>query len=117
MIDYRKIDSHHFEFTVKGTITKREIEDVWSRFAPDMPPDGKIKVLEIIEHIDGITPQALWEDLRRGWPVMNRIGRAAIVADQRWVSALTNVAKLFMPAPMKVFASHDIDAARRWLDE
>lgn len=116
MIDYRKIDSHRFEFTVRGTITKREIEDVWARFGPDMPPDGKIRVLEIIEPIDGITPTAVWEDLRRGWPVMNRVARAAIVADQGWVSALTNVAKLFVPAQMKVFASSEIDAARHWLD-
>ena len=116
MIDYRKLAPDMFEFSVRGSISKADIDGIWSRFEPDVPKQGKVRVLEIIEPVEGMAPSAIWEDFRRGWPFIGRVNRAAIVTDQRWVSAFVNVAKVFMPGEMKVFPMADIDAARRWLE-
>lgn len=116
MIGYSKVAPDFFEFSARGSITKADIEDVWSRFEPDIPADGRIRILEIIEPVEGMAPSAIWEDFRRGWPFIDRVSRAAIVTDERWVSAFVNVAKIFMPGEMKVFPMADIDAARRWLE-
>ncbi|MDN7676064.1 STAS/SEC14 domain-containing protein [Burkholderia oklahomensis] len=43
--------------------------------------NGKIRVLERIEHFSGIEPKALWTDMTLGVSVARKIKRAAVVAD------------------------------------
>ena len=91
MIEYRKTGSDAFELSAHGRITKDEIIGAWARLAADMPHEGKIKLLEIIGPLDGVAPAAIWEDLKRGLPMVGRVSHAAIVADQAWITALTKV--------------------------
>jgi hypothetical protein len=117
VIDYVMTAPATLELTVGGKITKEEMDRLWARLEADLPKEGKLKILEIIDPLDGIEPMAMWEDLKRGLPMIHRFSHAAVVADQHWITAITNIAAMFIAAQVRTFPRNQIEAARAWLAE
>ncbi|MBO9498026.1 MAG: STAS/SEC14 domain-containing protein [Novosphingobium sp.] len=115
MIDYRSPDGGVMEFHVSGKVTKDEIDATWTRLRADLPATGKIRVLEVIDHLEGIEPAAFWEDLRQGLPMFGRIERAAVVSDRRWIEVLSRIGNVFSSGEIRTFEPGEIAAARAWL--
>ena len=115
MIDYVMTGPDTLEVTVGGHITKGEIEKLWARLDAELPREGKLKVLEIIDQLHGIEPMAFFEHLHRAFPKIHRFSRAAIAADQNWVAAVANFAGMFTTAQVKTFPRDQVEAARAWL--
>ena len=119
MIDYVMTGPDTIEVTVSGHISKREVDDFWAKLDADLQAnpsgDGKFKVLEIIDSLQGMDPMAFWEHLHRAFPKIHRFSHAAIVADQNWIAALANFAGMFIPAQVKTFPRDQVAAARAWL--
>jgi len=115
MINYAIGAAGIIELEVSGEITRDEILAVWARIDADLPATGKIKLIEIIGPIEGIELAAMWEDFKHGLPMMARISHAAIVADQRWITAISNVAGAFTSAEIRTFGRDDVAAARAWI--
>lgn len=115
MIDYVMISPDTIEVTVGGHISKQDIDALWARLDADLPKDGKLKALEIIDPLHGMDPMAFWEHLHRAFPKIHRFSHAAIVADQNWIAALANFAGMFTTAQVKTFPRDQVDAARAWL--
>ena len=115
MIDYAMTGPDTIEVTVGGHITKQEIDAFWARLEVDLPKEGKLKVLEMIDSLQGMEPMAFWEHLHRGFPKIHRFSHAAVVADQNWIAALANFAGMFMAAQVKTFPRDQVAAARAWL--
>jgi hypothetical protein len=116
MIDYRRNENGILEISVNGKLTRQEIDAVWTRMKADMPADGKVKVLEVIRDFQGMDLGALWEDLRVGLPMADHVSHVAIVTDQRWISALTRLASVFMSAETRTYTTDQLAEARAWLD-
>lgn len=115
MIDYVMTGPATLEVTVGGRITREEMELLWDRLEADLPKEGKLKTLEIIDPLDGIDPIAFWEDLKHALPMMHRFSHAAVVADQHWIAAITNFTAMFIPAQVRTFPRDQVEAARAWL--
>jgi len=115
VIDYVMTAPDTIEVSVGGHISRQDIEALWTRLDADLPKEGKLKVLEIIDPLQGMDPMALWEHLHRAFPKIHRFGHAAIVADQNWIAALANFAGMFTAAQVKTFPRDQVDAARAWL--
>lgn len=115
MIDYRKTEAGIIELRVDGRITKADIDAVFDRLKADMPAAGKLRVLEIVTALDGVSPSALWEDMRRGLPMLDNVEKAAVVTDHGWIEALSHIAAAFTSAEVRTFGPDEIDAARTWL--
>jgi hypothetical protein len=115
VIDYVMTGPDTLEVTVGGHITKAEIDRLWARLDADLPKEGKLKVLEMIDPLQGIEPMALFEHLHHAFPKIHRFSRAAIVADQNWILAVANFAGMFTAAQVKTFPRDQVEAARTWL--
>ena len=115
MIDYVMTAPATVELTVGGKITKEEMDRLWARLEADLPKEGKLKILEIIDPLDGIEPMAMWEDLKRGLPMIHRFSHAAVVADQHWTMAITKIVPMMTAVRVATCPRDQIEAARAWL--
>lgn len=115
MIDYAMTGPDTIEVTVSGHISKQDIDGLWAKLDADLPKEGKLKVLEIIDPLQGMDPMAFWEHLHRAFPKIHRFSRAAVVADQNWIAALANFAGMFTAAQVRTFPRDQVEAARAWL--
>jgi hypothetical protein len=103
------------ELAVEGHITDAELKASIDRMRLDLEQNGKTRVLEIIARFTGMEPAALWTQLTQAWPLAQKIERAAVVADQPWIRAMTSLGPLFTHAQVKAFAPDEIDQARAWI--
>jgi hypothetical protein len=115
VIDYVMTGPDTIEVTVGGHITTDEIEKFWARLDAELPREGKLKVLEMIDPLQGIDPMAYFEHLHRAFPKIHRFSHAAVAADQNWVAAVANFAGMFTTAQVKTFPRDQVAAARAWL--
>jgi len=115
VIDYVMTGPDTLEVTVGGHITKHEIDQLWARLEADLPKEGKLKVLEIIDPLKGIEPMAFLEHLHHAFPKIHRFSHAAITADQNWIAAVANIAGMFTTAHVRTFPRDQVAAARAWL--
>jgi hypothetical protein len=115
VIDYVMTGPTTLEVTAGGKITKEEIDRLWERLEAELPKEGKLKILEIIDPLEGIEPTGLWEHLQHALPKISRFSHAAVVADQNWIATITNFAAMFIPAQVRTFPRDQVEAARAWL--
>ena len=115
MITCARHPDGYLELAVSGHITREEIDRVWARLKPDMPAGARVRLLETIGDLDGIDISAMIEDLKLGLPMLDRIERAAIVADQKWIGSLSRIADHFVSAEVRTFELADLASARAWL--
>lgn len=118
MISYRTEDgSPVVEVRVEGHVSNLELEDIMSRLRDDLEQHGKHRILEIIEDFTGIQPSAVWTDVRLGIPLANMVDRVAVVADQGWIRAMTNLGHFFTRAEIRSFEPSAAAEARSWINE
>jgi hypothetical protein len=103
------------EIKVAGHVTNDELESAMSRLRVDVEQNGKRRILEIIEHFTGIEPAAIWTDLSLGVPLARKVDRVAVVADQGWVRAFTNIGGMFTQAEVRSFEPAELDQVRAWI--
>ena len=116
MITYEMIPgSLVIEIRVSGYIENAELRSVMNRLRADLHEQEGLRILEIIDHFSGIEPAALWNDARLGIPLAQKVERVAVVADQAWVRAVTNLGAHFTSAEVRSFAPNEIAEARTWI--
>ena len=95
-------------------------EDYKERLIPEMEAAiekyGKIRLLCDLEHFDGWSPHAAWDDMIHGTEMWHSIERMAIVGDNKWEEEMM---KLFRHLTGKVqyFDHHKLQHAWEWLKE
>jgi hypothetical protein len=79
--------------------------------------DGRrIKLLyELGPEFDGLTPGAVWEDLRLGLPFLRLFGGVALVSDHALARDVTRLMGLLMPCPLRIFHWAERESAVAWL--
>lgn len=78
--------------------------------------DRRMRVLcQIDDDYAGVTPSALWEDLRLGARAIGRFAAFAVVTDVGWMRAACLVAAYAVPYPLRVFGTDRRDEAVAWL--
>ena len=116
MIRYsRQPGSPVVEITVEGTVTNEELEEAIKGLRAGLDQDGKIRIIEIIQHFTGIELSAIWTDIRLGVPLAQKVDRVAVVADQKWIRQLAELGRLFTKAELKIFAPAELEQARVWI--
>ena len=77
---------------------------------------GRLRVLcQIDDDYAGVTPAALWEDLRLGTRAIGRFAAFAVVTDLAWMRVACRVAAFAVPYPLRVFGTAQRDEAVAWL--
>jgi hypothetical protein len=100
-----------------GTLTRQDYDDVVVPLLDAAARDHRrLRLLCVVdEAFTGMTPAALWEDLRLGLTTLRHLAGCAVVSDLAWVRRATRMATFFLPAHVRVFGLAERDAALRWL--
>jgi SpoIIAA-like len=63
----------------------------------------------------GMSPGALWDDLKVGVELRTHVERVAVVTDIDWISHTTKLFAFLFPGDVRVFPLADAEQARAWL--
>jgi SpoIIAA-like len=63
----------------------------------------------------GIDPGAMWADTKIGMGHFLRWDRIAVVTDVEWIRLSVTAFGFLMPAQVKVYATAEADAAKKWI--
>jgi hypothetical protein len=68
-----------------------------------------------IASFSGISPGALWDDVRVGMEYLAHWERVAIVTDIDWISHTTKLFAFLFPGEVRIFPLSDAPKAREWI--
>lgn len=100
-----------------GVLTRDQYDDVVLPLLQDAERTGRrMRILcEIEDDYAGITPAALWEDLRLGVRAIGHFAAFAVVTDIPWMRAACRLAAYAVPYPLRVFGTDERNDAVAWL--
>ncbi|WP_460305660.1 SpoIIAA family protein [Actinocorallia aurea] len=100
-----------------GTLTREDYETVIVPLVEQARKEGRrLRALaEVGPDFHGLTPSALWEDVKVGLGALRLFDGCAIVTDSKWIKESTRLAGFFMPCPMRVFPLGERETAANWL--
>ncbi len=100
-----------------GLLTREEYDTVVLPLLQEAErTDRKLRILCVIDDdYAGVTPAALWEDLRLGPRAIGRFAAFAVVTGLAWMRAACRLAAFAVPYPLRVFGIDEKDDAVAWL--
>jgi hypothetical protein len=98
-----------------GKINKEEYDAIIPTLEEKIKDQDKVRLFCEIDDLDGITPKALWEDLKFDIKHFNDFKKVAVVGDQEWMSYMTAFAKPFVSADVEYFSFTDRNKALDWV--
>lgn len=99
-----------------GKIELDDIERVKTRVGEILENHEKVRVYAEVESFDGISIQALWEDLKLGFGNMSKFSHKAVVSDKKWMANMAKIADKVVPSvELKHFTPDERDAAIEWI--
>lgn len=103
------------EFTLDGSVTREEFDKIIALAEQLIETYGKLRVIEVIQHIGKIEPSALWADLKWEPRHLKYFTHVAVVADQRWIEWMVAPLRVFISAEMKTYHLDELEEARAWI--
>ena len=102
---------------VVGTVTRQDFQAVViPLFDAADREHRRLRVLSVIdEAFAGMTPGALWADLRLSPTALRHLAGCAVLSDVPWVRRSIRAATFFLPGRFRVFATAERARALRWL--
>jgi SpoIIAA-like len=100
-----------------GKLSRADYDNAFQPLLDTARRDGrKIRLLyELGPEFQGLTPGALWEEVRLGLPLLRLFAGCALVSDHALARDATRLMGLLMPCPLRIFHCADRDAAVGWL--
>ncbi len=102
------------EIRVIGRVTQHDMDEVLPKLIAFIKRHGKVRLVEIIESLDGVEPSTILDGMKFDFQYMRDISHAAVVTDVGWIGVFTRAASLVMPVALRVFSLSEIDEARNW---
>ena len=103
------------ELTITGTVGKKDYELFRPHVEGRIEKYDKTNLLVNVVDLSGITPAALWEDLKFDVSHFNDIRRLAIAGEDTSRKWMATLAKPFTTADVKYFPQAELEAARMWV--
>lgn len=102
-----------------GIVTPQDYHDVVApMLAAAVSERRGLRILcTVDEAFAGMTPAAMWDDVRLGVAAMRHLAGCAVVSDLPWVRDMTAFSGFFLPGHVRVFTTAQRDEALRWLTE
>lgn len=108
----------YIEIKVSGHVTKEDFAEAVEKIKPRMMHWRNIRILEIVENLEGIDGEALIQDLRfamKNLGLFKHFEKCAVVADEKWLRALSRAADPLLRAEVRAFRPDQLAEAREWL--
>lgn len=100
---------------LQGRLEKEDYDEFIPRLEQVIETHGKARLLLELKGIRGITPAALWEDIKFDVKHIRDIERLAIVGDADWQQWLVSMSKPIISGDAKYFEPKELRAAWAWL--
>jgi hypothetical protein len=100
-----------------GKISKEDYENVCEPLVDEARQQGRrIRLLcQIGPEFQGVTPGAMWEDVKVGLRALGFFDGCAIVTDIGWIRESTQLVSFLVPWSVRVFGNQELDKAIDWL--
>ena len=72
------------ELTVSGRISRVDFDALAPRIEAFAEAHGPIRVIEVIDSLDGFDPSLIWEGMKLDFRILPRISHCAAVGDAPW---------------------------------
>ena len=93
--------------------------DDYDQFLPEiervLEKHDKVRLLIELKGVKGITPKALWKDLKFDIRHFRDIERLAVVGEEKWDEVLTTLSKPFVGGEVKHFQPSELRSAWSWI--
>jgi hypothetical protein len=104
-------------FEVTGKVTAEDFSDVVIPAVEKAAQSGEVRFVIEIPDFHGMTPGALWQDLKVGVENIRKWKRIALITDIEWMHYMTTLFGWMTPGSVKTFATIDRDQAIAWVSE
>jgi SpoIIAA-like len=99
-----------------GQITRQDYEQaVIPKLEAALLRHQKLRMYCQVDSFSGMSPGALWDDVKVGVEHLTRWERVAVVTDIDWISKATKLYAFLMPFEVRVFPLADAEKARAWI--
>jgi SpoIIAA-like len=102
-------------FRAAGELHASDYRDVLMPAIERILAEGKdLRIVLVFEDFGGMSPAALWEDLRLGVEHLTRWKRVALVTDVEWMAHLVTLFGWMTPGEVRHFPLAKLDEAIAW---
>lgn len=103
-------------FAIEGKISEGEIEAIGELMEEKLKTYDTIRMYAEIKDLKGYdSVSAFFDDMKYSLKFWNKVEKAAIVADAKWIDNLTNLADMVTKGDMKHFPMAEKILAMQWL--
>ena len=99
---------------VEGKITEQDYEKFNPLLEKTLKDYDKPNVYCEVYQLEMPGPEAIWEEIKN-IPSYNKLGKCAIVSDQKWLDAMVKVADKPMSPDIKFFNFDQKSEAKEWV--
>lgn len=98
----------------------RVLWEDFHRIAPELEAfilsHDKVRLLEVIDHFEGLDPALLWDGLRFDRRIVPHISHCAIVGDLKWLAPLEKAKDALLPMELRLYSLRRENMARMWIE-
>ena len=102
-------------FEAGGTLAAEDYRDVLLPAIERAADSGDLRVLIVVNELDGVSPGAMWEDLKMGLQHGRDWKRIALVTDVEWMRHMAAWFGWLTPGEMRHFPLAERADALTWL--
>jgi hypothetical protein len=102
-------------FEVSGTVRAEDYRDVVIPALERAARDGDVRFVVEMPEFKGMTPSAMWQDLKVAAEHLRAMRRIAVVTDIEWVAQMTALFGWLIPSEMRTFPMAQRDDALKWI--
>jgi len=119
MIDFLDMEAEHVvAIRIDGKVLSSDIDRAMQAIEQKLAAHQLVSFIVVIKELSGVTPEAIFKDLRYGLDQLKnlkRFYRAAVITDIKWIRAAAGVEDLIIPkVEVKAFSESDRDVAFTW---
>lgn len=101
-------------FEASGKLGTTDYEDVLLPAIQKAATDGEVRIVIVMPKFEGLTPGAIWQDLKMGVEHWRKWKRIALVTDVDWMARGVDWFGWMTPGEVKHFQLADRAAAIAW---
>ena len=101
-------------FEVAGKLQVEDYRDVLLPALEDAARAGEVRFVIVVPEFHGMTPGAVWQDLKVGVEHLRAWKRIALVTDIEWMHYMTSIFGWMTPGEVKTFPDQERDKAIEW---
>jgi hypothetical protein len=99
-----------------GQVTRQDYEQVViPTLEAALQQHQKLRMYCQVDSLSGMSPGAMWDDVKLGLGALTHWERVAVVTDVDWIGKATKLFAFLMPFAVRVFSLADAAQAREWI--